>query len=49
MSFSSLVPGPDTEEKFNIFPVKDQMNKQINGVTQLANYVQILVLTKVAK
>lgn len=49
MSLSSLVPGPDTEEKFNICPVKDQMNKQVNGATQPANYVQTLVLTKVAK
>lgn len=49
MSFSSLVPEPDTEEKFNICPVKDQMNNEVNGVTQPANYVQTLVLTKVAK
>lgn len=43
------VSEPDTEEKFNICPLKDQMNNEVNGVTQPANYVQTLVLTKVAK
>lgn len=34
-----------TEEEFNICPLKNQMNNEVNGVTQPANYVQTLVLT----